>query len=75
MIIESVVLVALHVDEIERRCPDLVYANDNEPEAADAVQNEDQLEDELEYLQSGFILLSECQLLHEGAEARDSCNL
>ena len=39
------------------------------------MQNEDQLEDKLEYLQSSFILLSERQLLYEGPEAWDSCNL
>ena len=47
-VVKAAVLVSLDVDEVQRRRPDLGHIDENEPEAADTMEDQYQCEDELE---------------------------
>lgn len=56
-IVEARVLIALDVDEVERRGPDLRNRDDIEPGAADDVQDKHKNDNELDDLQLGLVTL------------------
>ena len=62
-IVEAVITLALHVDEVERWDPLLLNLHDQVPEAANDVHDEEQGQNQLEDLHHSFLVLLQLQLL------------
>ena len=74
-IIETIVTATLNIDEIKRRHPLGLEVDDEEPNAANDVHDEQQSEDQLEDLHHRLLVLLQLQLLDDLREAGDSRHL
>lgn len=74
-IVESVVVATLDVDKVERRYPLLLCFDNDIPDAANDVHNEQESQNEFENLDHGFLILLQFELLDDLRKASDTRDL